>query len=237
MCVPAHARSLWALSAHPVHAPPLPPGSKQIRRCENSRSDGGLTRAPMIALSSADEHLHRYPSNPHALADSNSRNRIVMPPMTTRTADADGSRDRRHHRLLHGAGARRRGPLSPREMAAPERAGRATAGCELGIHDDRFVPGLTRLAAEIHRGGAKASIQLGHGGLATRAAIFAARSPVAPSAIPHAVFEVTQQKRLCRRKSSLRTHPARRLCRSRRPPRERSNAGSIASKSTLRTAI
>jgi len=35
---------------------------------------------------------------------------------------------------------------------------------ELGIYDDRFLPGLTRLADAIHRGGAKASIQLGHGG-------------------------------------------------------------------------
>src|SRR4029434_1376673 len=60
----------------------------------------------------------------------------------------------------------------------------------LGIYDDRFLPGLTRLTAEIHRHGAKASIQLGHGGGHTRADI-CGEMPIAPSAIPHPVYEVT----------------------------------------------
>jgi 2,4-dienoyl-CoA reductase-like NADH-dependent reductase (Old Yellow Enzyme family) len=77
------------------------------------------------------------------------------------------------------------------EMAAPERAGRHRRR-ELGIYDDRFVPGLTRLVDAIHRGGAKASIQLGHGGGHTRRDI-CGETPVAPSAIPHAVFEVTNE--------------------------------------------
>ena len=77
------------------------------------------------------------------------------------------------------------------EMASPERAGRHRLR-ELGIYDDRFLPGLTRLAPEIHRGGAKCSIQLGHGGGHTRFDI-CGETPVAPSAIPHPVFEVTNQ--------------------------------------------
>jgi 2,4-dienoyl-CoA reductase-like NADH-dependent reductase (Old Yellow Enzyme family) len=63
---------------------------------------------------------------------------------------------------------------------------------ELGIYDDQFLPGLTRLAAEIHRGGGKCSIQLGHGGGHTRFDI-CGETPVAPSAIPHPVYEVTNQ--------------------------------------------
>jgi 2,4-dienoyl-CoA reductase-like NADH-dependent reductase (Old Yellow Enzyme family) len=54
------------------------------------------------------------------------------------------------------------------EMASPEKVGRHRA-CELGIYDDRFLPGLTRLVDAIHSGGAKASIQLGHAGGHTRA--------------------------------------------------------------------
>ena len=54
----------------------------------------------------------------------------------------------------------------------------------------RFVPGLTRLVGEIHRGGAKASIQLGHGGGHTRMDI-CGETPIAPSAIPHPVYETT----------------------------------------------
>jgi 2,4-dienoyl-CoA reductase-like NADH-dependent reductase (Old Yellow Enzyme family) len=60
----------------------------------------------------------------------------------------------------------------------------------MGIYDDRFLPGLTRLVSEIHRGGAKASIQLGHGGGHTRRDI-CGETPIAPSAIPHPVYEVT----------------------------------------------
>jgi 2,4-dienoyl-CoA reductase-like NADH-dependent reductase (Old Yellow Enzyme family) len=76
-------------------------------------------------------------------------------------------------------------------MASPERAGRHRRR-ELGIYDDRFLPGLTRLVEAIHGGGAKASIQLGHGGGHTRRDI-CGETPVAPSAIPHPVYEVTNE--------------------------------------------
>src|SRR6185369_17115215 len=75
------------------------------------------------------------------------------------------------------------------EMASPEKAGRHRRR-EVGIYDDRFLPGLVRLVKEIHRGGAKASIQLGHGGGHTRRDI-CGETPVAPSAIPHPVYETT----------------------------------------------
>jgi 2,4-dienoyl-CoA reductase-like NADH-dependent reductase (Old Yellow Enzyme family) len=60
----------------------------------------------------------------------------------------------------------------------------------VGIYDDRFIPGLTRLVEQIHRAGAKASIQLGHGGGHTRIDI-CGETPIAPSAIPHPVYETT----------------------------------------------
>ena len=116
------------------------------------------------------------------------RNRIVMPPMTTRTADDEGFVT---DATLAYYLARVRGGvgLVTVEMAAPERAGRHRRR-ELGIHDDRFLPGLTRLVDAIHRGGAKASIQLGHGGGHTRRDI-CGETPIAPSAIPHPVYEMT----------------------------------------------
>jgi dimethylglycine catabolism A len=111
-----------------------------------------------------------------------------MPPMTTRTADAEGfvtddSVAYYMARVRGGVG------LITVEMASPERCGRHRRH-EVGIYDDRFLPGLTRLVAEIHRGGAKASIQLGHGGGHTRADI-CGETPIAPSAIPHPVYETT----------------------------------------------
>jgi 2,4-dienoyl-CoA reductase-like NADH-dependent reductase (Old Yellow Enzyme family) len=117
-------------------------------------------------------------------------NRIVMPPMTTRTSDKEGhvtdaSVAYYLARVRGGTG------LITVEMASPERAGRHRHR-EFGIYDDRFLPGLTRLVGEIHRGGAKASIQLGHGGGHTRVDI-CGETPIAPSAIPHPVYEITME--------------------------------------------
>src|SRR5215813_607518 len=117
-------------------------------------------------------------------------NRIVMPPMTTRLSDEEGHVT---DATIAYYTARVRGGVGmiTVEMASPSRAGRHRKR-ELGIYDDRFLPGLTRLTDAIHRGGAKASIQLGHGGGHTRVDI-CGETPLAPSAIPHPVFEVTNE--------------------------------------------
>src|SRR5215468_1349524 len=118
------------------------------------------------------------------------KNRVVMPSMTTRTADPEGLVT--DASLAYYAARARGGTgLITVEMASPSRAGRHRKR-ELGIYDDRFLPGLTRLAQEIHAGGAKCSIQLGHGGGHTRVDI-CGETPLAPSAIPHPVFEVTNE--------------------------------------------
>jgi 2,4-dienoyl-CoA reductase-like NADH-dependent reductase (Old Yellow Enzyme family) len=118
------------------------------------------------------------------------KNRIIMPPMTTRLSDDEGhvTDDTIAYYM-----ARVRGGVGmiTVEMASPERAGRHRRR-ELGIYDDRFLPGLTRLVDAIHGGGAKASIQLGHGGGHTRRDI-CGETPVAPSAIPHPVYETTNE--------------------------------------------
>jgi 2,4-dienoyl-CoA reductase-like NADH-dependent reductase (Old Yellow Enzyme family) len=112
-------------------------------------------------------------------------NRIVMPPMTTRTADEDGfitdaSVAYYMARVRGGTG------LITVEMASPEKAGATTPR-------DRsrrlLLPGLTRLVAK-STAGAKVSIQLGHGGGHTRIDI-CGETPIAPSAIPHPVYETT----------------------------------------------
>ena len=116
------------------------------------------------------------------------KNRIVMPPMTTRTADDEGfvTEDCIAYYLarVHGGTG-----LITVEMASPEKAGRHRRR-EIGIYDERFIPGLERLTDAIHRGGAKASIQLGHAGGHTRIDI-CGETPIAPSAIPHPVYETT----------------------------------------------
>ena len=114
------------------------------------------------------------------------RNRILMAPMTTRHADAEGyvtsaSLAYYHARAKGGVG------LLTVEMAGPEKVGRHRHH-ELGLYDDRFLEGLRQLVAVIHKEGAKASIQLGHGGGHTRHDI-CGEEPIAPSAVVHSVHE------------------------------------------------
>jgi 2,4-dienoyl-CoA reductase-like NADH-dependent reductase (Old Yellow Enzyme family) len=124
---------------------------------------------------------------PGRIGDVEIRNRVVMAPMTTRLADEDGFVT---EEAVHYYMARARGGvgLITVEMASPTRAGRHRQH-ELGIYDDCFLPGLKWLTAGVHTCGAKASIQLGHGGGHTRMDI-CGETPVAPSAVRHAVFEV-----------------------------------------------
>jgi 2,4-dienoyl-CoA reductase-like NADH-dependent reductase (Old Yellow Enzyme family) len=114
-------------------------------------------------------------------------NRVVMASMTTRGADAEGFVTPQAiayyvERAKGGVG------LITVEMAAPERCGRHRHR-ELGLYDDCFLPGLMKLAAAIHEHGARASIQIGHGGGHTRRDI-CGETPIAPSAIPHVVQEI-----------------------------------------------
>lgn len=106
--------------------------------------------------------------------------------MTTRKADRDGYVT---DETIAYYVARARGGvgLITVEMASPEKAGRHRH-YELGIYDDRFLPGLTKLVAAIHAEGAKTAIQLGHGGGHTRIDI-AGEEPIAPSDVPHSVQE------------------------------------------------
>lgn len=118
------------------------------------------------------------------------KNRVVMPSMTTRAADAEGFVT---DAALAYYRARAEGDvgLITVEMSSPEKVGRHRR-FELGIYDDRFLPGLTTLVDLIHSYDAKASIQLGHGGGHTRLDI-CGEVPIAPSAVPHLVQEGTTE--------------------------------------------
>jgi 2,4-dienoyl-CoA reductase-like NADH-dependent reductase (Old Yellow Enzyme family)/thioredoxin reductase len=58
-----------------------------------------------------------------------------------------------------------------------------TFGAQLGLHDDRMIPGQARLAEAIRRHGAVASIQLHHAGRQTTTAVTGQKVLLAPSAI------------------------------------------------------
>jgi len=53
----------------------------------------------------------------------------------------------------------------------------------IGAHDDRFLPGLSRLAAAIHEEGALCGVQLNHAGRYNSSFFLRGRRPVAPSPV------------------------------------------------------
>jgi 2,4-dienoyl-CoA reductase-like NADH-dependent reductase (Old Yellow Enzyme family) len=114
-------------------------------------------------------------------------NRIVMPAMTTRLAMPDGTVT---PELIEYYLARAKGGtgLITVEMGSPEPRGRHRAQ-EIGLYDDRFLPGLRELTSRLKATGARTAVQIGHAGGHTRQDV-TGEPPVAPSALPHVVHEV-----------------------------------------------
>lgn len=115
------------------------------------------------------------------------RNRIVMPPMNTNFAEADGSVSERFKKfhVERGKGGVGLIIVSP---AYIDPTARKRKGALL-LHDDRFIPKLVELTDAVHATGAKVLQQLNHNGrLITSSKELKTAStgiPVGPSAIPH----------------------------------------------------
>ncbi len=110
------------------------------------------------------------------------RNRVVLPPMGTNAADEEGGVTPRvldYYERRAGGGA---SLIIVEGVCIDQSCGKAVEH-PLGIDDDRFISGLRQLADAIHRGGAKAAIQLHHAGRATSRAATGGQ-PVGPSALP-----------------------------------------------------
>jgi 2,4-dienoyl-CoA reductase-like NADH-dependent reductase (Old Yellow Enzyme family)/thioredoxin reductase len=110
------------------------------------------------------------------------KNRLVMPPMATNYASKDGSvTDRQidyyEERAKGGAG------LIIVEFSVVDSPIGKGAMRQIVIDHDRFIPGLSKLAAAIKRHGAKAAIQIHHAGRQTSSKI-TGHQPVGPSSIP-----------------------------------------------------
>src|SRR5512136_1661808 len=116
--------------------------------------------------------------SPLSVAGLALRNRIVMPPMWSGQALADGSVTDHiveYHRVRAAAGC----GLVTVEHSFVHPAGRHTS-TQIGVYDDGLIPGLARLAAAIKAEGAAACLQISHAGSRTSSAVIG-RRPVAPS--------------------------------------------------------
>ena len=89
------------------------------------------------------------------------KNRCIMPPMGTHCVGPDLMVPDRlceyHKRRAQGGCG-----MNITEVCLVHPSGET--GVDLAVYDDKFLPGLTRLAAAIHEGGGKACLQLWHPG-------------------------------------------------------------------------
>jgi len=123
-------------------------------------------------------------------------NRAVMPPMGTNLGNPDGTVSEANlayikRRARGGAG------LIITEIASIHPSGSAIPN-ELGAYDDRFIPGLKKIADAVHAAGNKVALQLHHAG---RESLYLLREKkaIAPSSIPSLVFglpprEITREE-------------------------------------------
>jgi 2,4-dienoyl-CoA reductase-like NADH-dependent reductase (Old Yellow Enzyme family)/thioredoxin reductase len=110
------------------------------------------------------------------------KNRIVMPPMGTNMGTPDGHVTEDivcYYRERAKGGV---GLIIVETTCVDAPVGKTTA-YQLAIDNDTFIPGLSRLAETIHQHGARAVLQLQHGGRGTKSSITGIQ-PVAPSPIP-----------------------------------------------------
>ncbi len=109
------------------------------------------------------------------------RNRIVMAPVNTNFGDEQGFPTAKAVRFVRERAAGGAGALILEAMQVDRRS--KIVAREMGLYEDRFIPALTGLTEAIHAEGAKAFVQLNHGGPKASYRLNGARC-VSASAIP-----------------------------------------------------
>ena len=91
------------------------------------------------------------------------KNRIVMPPMGTEMAAEDGYITERIRCYFEERARGGVGLIIAGVGSVDHPRGKCTSR-QIGLSDDRFIPGLSTMTEAVHRHGAKMAIQLHHGG-------------------------------------------------------------------------
>ncbi len=133
---------------------------------------------------------HLYPNlfSPGRIGRLELKNRAIMPAMGTAYASPDGTASERWLNYLE---ARAKGEvgLIITEVTAISPEGRGISN-ELGLYEERFIPGFRELAKRLHAHGAKVAVQLHHAGRQTIPQWNGGFQPVAPSPIPCPLLRV-----------------------------------------------
>jgi 2,4-dienoyl-CoA reductase-like NADH-dependent reductase (Old Yellow Enzyme family)/thioredoxin reductase len=118
------------------------------------------------------------------------KNRVVMPPMVTRYGSDDGFVTERT-RNYYEARARGGAGLIIVEATYVHRQGWAFLN-QLGISDDKFIPGMKELVDTVHKHGAKIAIQIHHGGREAKSTV-SGLQPVSASPLPGLAGETPRE--------------------------------------------
>ncbi|KRT34824.1 FAD-dependent oxidoreductase [Acetomicrobium hydrogeniformans] len=127
------------------------------------------------------------------IGNLNVRNRIVMPPMGTNFANADGSVsqvliDYYKERACGGVGL-----IITEIVCVDSPVGKAITN-QLCLDDDKYIGGFSDLAEAVHLEGAKVFVQLHHAGRQTTPNITGGIQPVCPSATHEGFLNVTPRE-------------------------------------------
>ncbi|MDX1465310.1 MAG: FAD-dependent oxidoreductase [Halomonas sp.] len=106
---------------------------------------------------------YRHLLSPGRIGTLALKNRIVMAPMGSNFAEADGHCGERIQAYYEARARGGAGLLTMGVCAVAYPAGTAEP-YQVGVSSDAFLPGLTRLAERVHRHGAKIAMQLQHAG-------------------------------------------------------------------------
>ncbi len=119
------------------------------------------------------------------------RNRIVMPAVAT-SLKPEGRYGVDRHKDYYEARAKGGVGLIIIEITSVDYDVGRIRDEQLRVDDDRFIPGLSELAETIKRHGAKAALQLHHGGSVARSAVTGVQ-PVGPSAIVRPGYDIPRE--------------------------------------------
>jgi 2,4-dienoyl-CoA reductase-like NADH-dependent reductase (Old Yellow Enzyme family)/thioredoxin reductase len=118
-------------------------------------------------------------------------NRVVLPPMGTNLGNPDGSVSAASLAYLKRL-ARGGAGLVVTEVCAVHPSGSAINN-QLGVYEDRFIPGLKKLVALAHAAGSRIALQLHHAGRESLH-LLQQKKAVAPSAIRSLVYGLTPRE-------------------------------------------
>ncbi|OPL13849.1 MAG: hypothetical protein AVO39_09830 [delta proteobacterium MLS_D] len=119
------------------------------------------------------------------------RNRVVMPPMGTNLGNSDGTVSESNIAYMRRRAAGEPG-LIITEITGVHESG-IVSPKQIGAYDDRFIPGLARLASTVHEKGGKIALQLHHAGRESMY-LLSQGMAVGPSAVPSIVFRGTPRE-------------------------------------------